>query len=154
MTFLSPSSGDPDISDFVRWKIVQSDIVKFLQDKSELTIEAIKAKLLLEFHHVQHLLPKNASTLPPHRPWDHKIELVPGKQAPYHKNLPFSPAELLCVHKWIDDMLAKGFIRKSSCWKFSFFSSILSYFGNWPTISSLRFSLLVLILFAWWDWSQ
>lgn len=66
--------------------------------------------MLLEFHHVQHLLPKNASTLPPHRPWDHKIELVPGKQAPYHKNLPFSPAELLCVHKWIDDMLAKGFI--------------------------------------------
>ena len=94
---------------------MQSDIDKFLQDKSELTIEAIKAKLPLEFHHhAEHFLPKNANTLPPHRPWDHKIELIPGKQAPYHKNRPFSPAELLCVKKWIDDMLAKGFIRESS----------------------------------------
>jgi hypothetical protein len=39
---------------------------------------------------------------------------MPGKQAPYHKNRPLSPAELSCVKKWIDEMLDKGFIREST----------------------------------------
>src|SRR5438477_9192119 len=39
---------------------------------------------------------------------------MPGKQAPYHKNRPLSPAELKCVKKWIDEMLDKGFIHEST----------------------------------------
>src|SRR5438045_1178041 len=39
---------------------------------------------------------------------------MPGKQAPYHKNRPLSPAELKCVKKWIDEMLDKGFICEST----------------------------------------
>ncbi|RAL63669.1 hypothetical protein DID88_003712 [Monilinia fructigena] len=50
---------------------------------------------------------------PPRRAWDHKIELMPGKEPPYFKNRPLSPLELEVVRKWIDDNLSKGFIRES-----------------------------------------
>ena len=39
---------------------------------------------------------------------------MPGKQAPYYKNRPLSPAELKCVKKWINEMLDKGFIHEST----------------------------------------
>ncbi|RAL62606.1 hypothetical protein DID88_004453 [Monilinia fructigena] len=58
-------------------------------------------------------LPRHADTLPPRRAWDHKIELMPGKEPPYFKNRPLSPLELEVVRKWIDDNLSKGFIRES-----------------------------------------
>jgi hypothetical protein len=58
-------------------------------------------------------LPKRAEELAPHRTWDHKIELLPGKEPPYFRNRPLSPAELKVVRKWLDDQLAKGFIRPS-----------------------------------------
>lgn len=114
---------DPPLHDFLaanlgpklRRKIAESDVEKFLKDKPLLTAEDIKTRLPKEFHHfLEHFLPKNAETLPPHRPWDHKIELIPGKQPPYFKNRPLSPSELRCVKKWIDEMLDKGFIRESS----------------------------------------
>ena len=102
-------------SEFLRRKIVDTDVEKFLKGKPELTRDDILQRLPQEFrHHVEHFLAKNASELPPHRPWDHKIEITPGKHAPYHKNRPFSPAELRCVKKWIDEMLDKGFIREST----------------------------------------
>ncbi|EAQ89506.1 hypothetical protein CHGG_06125 [Chaetomium globosum CBS 148.51] len=93
----------------------QTGVRPFLAEKPRPTAEDIKSRLPAEFHHhVEHFLPKNAETLPPHRHWDHKIELVPGKQAPYSKNRPFSPEELRCIKKWIDENLAKGWIRASS----------------------------------------
>lgn len=99
----------------LRRKIAEADVEKFLKGKTPLTAEDIKKRLPEEFHHhLEHFLPKNAETLPPHRPWDHKIELIPGKQPPYLKNRPLSPDELRCVKKWIDEMLDKGFIRESS----------------------------------------
>ncbi|RAL67012.1 hypothetical protein DID88_007792 [Monilinia fructigena] len=39
----------------------------------------------------------HADTLPPRRAWDHKIELMPGKEPPYFKNRPLSPLELEVV---------------------------------------------------------
>ena len=95
-------------------KVTDADIEKFLKNKTPLTREDVLKRLPKEFrHHIEHFMPKNAEQLPPHRPWDHKIEIMPGKQAPYYKNRPFSPAELKCVKKWIDEMLDKGFIRES-----------------------------------------
>ena len=102
-------------SEFLCRKVVDTDVEKFLKGKPGLTHEDILQCLPKEFrHHIEHFLPKNAEELPPHRPWDHKIEIMPGKQAPYHKNRPLSPAELKCVKKWIDEMLDKGFICEST----------------------------------------
>ncbi|RAL66948.1 hypothetical protein DID88_007730 [Monilinia fructigena] len=49
-------------------------------------------------------LPRHADTLPPRRAWDHKIELMPGKEPPYFKNRPLSPLELEVV-PYLDDVL-------------------------------------------------
>ena len=101
--------------EFLRRKIVDADVEKFLKGKPALTRDDILQRLPKEFrHHVDDFLPKNADELPPHRPWDHKIEITPGRQAPYHKDRPLSPSELRCVKKWIDEMLDKGFIREST----------------------------------------
>ncbi|EAQ82860.1 hypothetical protein CHGG_11115 [Chaetomium globosum CBS 148.51] len=113
--FLQTNLDETARTETLRRKIMPSDIDKFLAEKPRPTAEDIKSRLPAEFHHhVEHFLPKNAETLPPHRHWDHKIELVPGKQAPYSKNRPFSPEELRCIKKWIDENLAKGWIRASS----------------------------------------
>ena len=48
-----------------------------------------------------------------HRSYDHKIELVPGSKLSFSRNRPLSPMELRVVKRWLDDNLAKGFIRLS-----------------------------------------
>ena len=102
-------------TEFLRRKVVDADIEKFMKSKPTLTREDISRRLPKEHRHqIEAFLPKNAEELPPHRPWDHKIEIMPGKQPPYYKNRPLSPAELRCVKKWIDEMLDKGFIREST----------------------------------------
>ena len=58
-------------------------------------------------------LVRDADKLPPRRSWDHKIDLIPGKEPPYQKNRPFSQQELQVIRKWLDDNLDKGFIRES-----------------------------------------
>lgn len=61
-------------------KFEDSEIEKFLEEEEDLTIEDMKKTLPLEFHKCVHLfLPYNANSLPPHRAWDHKIEILPGK---------------------------------------------------------------------------
>jgi len=102
-------------TEFLRRKVVDADVEKFMKSKPALTREDILRRLPKEHRHqIEAFLPKNAEELPPHRPWDHKIEIMPGKQPPYHKNRPLSPAELRCIKKWIDEMLDKGFIREST----------------------------------------
>ena len=115
-TFIRCNSSEKrDSLDLIRRKIDQADFDKFLENKPEITIDMIKEKLPDELkHHAEHFLAKNASILPPYRSWDHKIEVMPGKQVPSCKNRPFSPVELQCIKKWIDEMLEKGFIRQSS----------------------------------------
>jgi hypothetical protein len=57
--------------------------------------------------------PREADTLPPHRSYDHKIESIPGSKAPVSRNRPLTPMELRVLKRWLDDNLAKGFIRSS-----------------------------------------
>ena len=56
----------------------------------------------------------NAEQLPPHRPGvDLAIELQEGRQPPYGPLYPLSPAELEVLREYIQENLAKGFIRPS-----------------------------------------
>lgn len=54
-----------------------------------------------------------ANTLPPHRPWDHPIDLEPGKQPPAAKPYSMNQNELKALRKYLDEELSKGFIRVS-----------------------------------------
>ncbi|RAL58881.1 hypothetical protein DID88_009301 [Monilinia fructigena] len=112
----------PHLHDFVYYcykpahlrKISEADVSKFLTGKPELSDAEIRQKLPLWLQDkLPAFLPRHADTLPPRRAWDHKIELMPGKELPYFKNRPLSPLELEVVRKWIDDNLSKGFIRES-----------------------------------------
>ncbi|CAJ0934476.1 unnamed protein product [Ranitomeya imitator] len=57
---------------------------------------------------------KEAEGLPPHRPYDCPIDLVPGSNPPRGRIYPLSPAETQAMSEYIQENLAKGFIRKSS----------------------------------------
>lgn len=94
--------------------IVEADIEKFMKGKPNLQKEDILKLLppwLSDLY--EGFLPRLANELAPHRAWDHKIELMPGKVPPYQKNRPFSPPELRVIRKWLDENLNKGFIRES-----------------------------------------
>jgi hypothetical protein len=56
---------------------------------------------------------KKADTLAEHRPYDLKIELEPGKQPPFGPMYGMTLDELKCLRKYLDEHLAKGFIRAS-----------------------------------------
>ncbi|KAL0185787.1 hypothetical protein M9458_017457, partial [Cirrhinus mrigala] len=55
-----------------------------------------------------------AASLPPHRPYDCAIDLVPGTSPPKGKLYSLSAPEREAMEKYISDSLAAGFIRPSS----------------------------------------
>ena len=58
---------------------------------------------------------QDANILPNHRPEDHKIELIEGKQAFFVQNYkPLSEQKIEAIKKYIDKHFGKGFIRPSS----------------------------------------
>lgn len=96
-------------------RIAEEDIDKFLKGKEPMSKEKILEKLPSEHHgFVEVFLPKEADELPPHRPFDHMIELKPGEMPPYYKNRPLSARVLEVVKKYLDDHLQKRFIRPST----------------------------------------
>ncbi|KAI0991779.1 hypothetical protein K3495_g16408, partial [Podosphaera aphanis] len=56
---------------------------------------------------------KRAEILPPHRPWDHSIDLQPGKQPPAARPYSMNLNELKALRTYLDKELSKGFIRVS-----------------------------------------
>jgi hypothetical protein len=56
---------------------------------------------------------KNADRLPEHRSYDLAIELLPGKQPPFGPIYGLATPELKVLREYIDEHLAKGFIRPS-----------------------------------------
>lgn len=56
---------------------------------------------------------KDANKLPPHRPWDHPIDLLPGKQPPAARPYSMNHHELKALRDYLDKELSKGFIRVS-----------------------------------------
>lgn len=58
--------------------------------------------------------PKKADQLPPHRSYDHEIRLDSDKKLPFGRIYSMSREELQTLRTWLDENLAKGFIRPSS----------------------------------------
>ena len=56
---------------------------------------------------------KDADTLPPHRSYDHEIKLKEGQQPPSSTLYGMSRDEILELRRYLDENLAKGFIRAS-----------------------------------------
>ena len=56
---------------------------------------------------------KQANSLPPHRPWDHSIDLQPDKTPPVSRPYSMNQRELKTLREYLDKELAKGFIRVS-----------------------------------------
>lgn len=57
---------------------------------------------------------ESADKLPPHRPYDMKIDLIPGTQAPFGPLYSLAVPELKVLREYLDEMLAKGFIQAST----------------------------------------
>uniref|UniRef100_A0A3P9M1D4 Gypsy retrotransposon integrase-like protein 1 n=1 Tax=Oryzias latipes TaxID=8090 RepID=A0A3P9M1D4_ORYLA len=67
------------------------------------------------YHHLAEVFSKSrALSLPPHRPYDCAINLVPGSTIPKGRLYPVSASERQALDKYIDDSLAAGLIRPSS----------------------------------------
>ncbi len=58
--------------------------------------------------------PKRASQLPPHRPWDCAIDLLPGESVPKGKIYPLSLPEQKAMEEYIEEALKQGYIRPST----------------------------------------
>ncbi|KAL0195066.1 hypothetical protein M9458_008638, partial [Cirrhinus mrigala] len=58
--------------------------------------------------------PKRASQLPPHRPWDCAIDLVPDAPMPRGKIYPLSLPEIKAMEEYIHEALSQGYIRPST----------------------------------------
>ena len=54
-----------------------------------------------------------AKALPKYQPWDHKIELEPGKTPTFGPIYTLSEKELKVLRDYLDENLKKGFIRES-----------------------------------------
>ncbi|KAI2660465.1 Transposon Tf2-6 polyprotein [Labeo rohita] len=57
---------------------------------------------------------QGATQLPPHRPGDCAIDLIPGAAPPRGRIFPLSQAESAAMNTYIQEELAKGFIRPST----------------------------------------
>lgn len=78
------------------------------------TDDELRQAIPAEYHKwIRVFSPREADTLPPHRPYDHKIPLLPGKQPPFGPLYPMSHEELKALRSWLDENLQKGFIRQS-----------------------------------------
>jgi RNase H-like domain found in reverse transcriptase/Reverse transcriptase (RNA-dependent DNA polymerase)/Integrase zinc binding domain/Chromo (CHRromatin Organisation MOdifier) domain/Integrase core domain/Retroviral aspartyl protease len=56
---------------------------------------------------------QEARRLPPHRPYDCSVEFIPGAVPKSSRPYKLSPLEENAMKEWVDDQLAKGFIRPS-----------------------------------------
>ncbi|KAK3565245.1 hypothetical protein QTP86_001581 [Hemibagrus guttatus] len=58
--------------------------------------------------------PKKASKLPPHRPWDCAIDLIPGEPVPKERIYSLTLPEEKAMEEYIKEALAQGYIRPST----------------------------------------
>lgn len=92
------------------------DFRKFMAEKPDYIREERLRRLPKEHHWVEELFDKSkAKELPPRRPEDHAINLVPGAKLLELKSYrPHSQPENEAIQKYVEEHLGKGFIRPSS----------------------------------------
>jgi hypothetical protein len=74
-----------------------------------------RVRIPTQYHDFVEVFSKTkAETLPPHRPVDHAIDLVPGYKLPYGRIYNLSEFELKTLTAYIETNLANGFIQRSS----------------------------------------
>ncbi len=68
-----------------------------------------------DYRAFQDVFSKQAATkLPPHRPWDCAIDLLPGHKLPKGRVYPLSIPERKAMEEYIQEALNQGYIRPSS----------------------------------------
>ena len=77
-------------------------------------MDEIKAKLPVEYHEFLDVFDRSkANKLPPHRSYDHKIELNGDATPPQSRAYRMSPYKLQKVKEYLNENLSKGFITPS-----------------------------------------
>lgn len=73
-----------------------------------------KVYLPSQYHEFLDVFDRNqANELPPHRTWDHAIDLQPGKTPPASRPYSMNQYELKALREYLEKELSKGFIRIS-----------------------------------------
>ena len=86
-----------------------------LAEISTQTSEDIRKKLPSEYHDFLDVFDKSkADILPPHRSYDHKIELEANERPPHSRIYPMSGEKLQKVREYLEENLQKGFISPST----------------------------------------
>lgn len=106
-----PSQETEDIWIDVALTHSQAFELKYKEVEEEKAIEDRVPKAYHEFLSV--FDEKAASRFPESRPWDHKIDLKEGFEPKSSKVYPLTQAEELSVKEFIEENLAKGYIRPS-----------------------------------------
>lgn len=77
--------------------------------------EELRRLVPKEYHDFLDVFSKTeADALPPHRSYDHSIDLEPGSAPPFGPIYRLSEVELETLRTYLDENLAKGFIRSSN----------------------------------------
>jgi hypothetical protein len=77
--------------------------------------DTLKSLVPQEYHDILSAFSKRkADTLPPHRPYDLSIQLEDDKSPPFGPLYSLSELELKALSTWLEENLAKGFIRSST----------------------------------------
>ena len=86
------------------------------QDKTTISGKDGKPSIPSEYQQWTYLFEEGEKkdALPKHEPWDHKIPLVEGKQPTFGPIYQLSEKELQVLKEYLEDNLAKGFIRPST----------------------------------------
>ncbi|KAK3569650.1 hypothetical protein QTP86_002648 [Hemibagrus guttatus] len=81
----------------------------------ESPVSSTQANLPGKYRDYQDVFIQTAATkLPPHRPWDCAIDLLPGAKLPKGKVYPLSIPENKAMEEYISEALQQGFIRPST----------------------------------------
>lgn len=77
--------------------------------------EILASRVPKEFHDFADVFSEaDARTLPPHRPYDHAIDLEPDAKTPWGPIYSMSATELQALREFLQEMTDKGFIRHSN----------------------------------------